>query len=145
MTQDNQSPVGRTRNGEFTLDQIAEMQPGLGMLMPQVSDRYWILYYAARGGNWGLARYQLHELQGLLELGATTRPKWANHLTAFINGHVSAIQRAIEQEDFGAFESAYQQGIEATNRYHVQTGHSEIIWQLPTDPPRHLSLKPPSS
>ena len=145
MAQQEKAPVGRTRHGEFTLDQLAEMQPGLGMLMPQVSDRYWIMYYAAQGGNWGLAAYQLHELEGLLKLGATTRPKWANYLNAFIKGHLSTMQRAIEGEDFTAFEAAYQSGINAANRYHIETDHPEIIWELPPDPPRHLSLKRPPS
>ena len=30
--------------------------------MPQVSDRYWIAYYAAQGGNWALAAYQLRRV-----------------------------------------------------------------------------------
>jgi len=69
-------PVGRTRYGELTLDQIAEVQPGLGRLMPLVSDRYWIMYYAARGGNWALARYCLDQIRALFRVGATTRPQF---------------------------------------------------------------------
>ena len=135
MTQERQSPVAHTRHGDLTLDQIGDMQPGLGMIMPQVSDRYWILYYAAHGGNW--------QLEGLLKLAATTRPTMAKYLNAFIVGHLSAIRLAIEQQDFKAFQTAYGRGIDGANRYHVETGHSEIHWQLPPDPPRHLSLKPP--
>ena len=52
---DDKPPVGRTKHGELTLDQIAELQPGLGTLMRDISDRYWIAYYAAKGGNWKLA------------------------------------------------------------------------------------------
>ena len=143
MSEQEQVPVGRTRHAEFTLDQIAEMQPGLGMLMPQVSDRYWIMYYAAKEGNWPLARHQLHEMEGLLKLGATTRPKMAQYLNAFIQGHLSGIERAIKQEDFSAFQTAYQHGIQGANAYHQETGHREIVWQLPADPPQHLVLKPP--
>ncbi|MCZ7626382.1 MAG: hypothetical protein M5R38_11860 [Candidatus Methylomirabilis sp.] len=55
---DEEPIVGRTKHGELTLDQIAELQPGLGQLMPLMSERYWICYYAAKGGNWALAAYQ---------------------------------------------------------------------------------------
>jgi hypothetical protein len=143
VTQQIPPMVGRTRHTELTLDQIAEMQPGLGALMPQVSDRYWILYYAAKGGNWPLARHQLSEIRGLLRLGATTRPRYADYLNDFINGPLSALEKALGQQDIPAFEAAFQKGIEGANHYHQVTGHPEIVWQLPLDSPKHLSLKPP--
>ncbi len=143
MTQEKQpSPVGRTRQGEFTLDQIAEMLPGLAMLMPKVGDRYWILYYAAREGNWPLAKHQIHEVEVLLKMGATTRPRMADRLNAFIAEHIAAMGTAIEQKDFAVFERAYRRGTEAANRDHVETNHAEIVWQLPQEPPRQLDLKP---
>ena len=66
--------IGRTKHGELTLDQIAELQPGLGQLMPLMSERYWICYYAAKGGNWALAAYQLNGLRSLFKKANTTRP-----------------------------------------------------------------------
>ncbi len=75
--------VGRTRHGELTLDQMAEIQPGLGRLMPEVSNHYWIMFYAARGGNWGLARYCLGQIRALFRVGATTRPRMRPYLEAF--------------------------------------------------------------
>ncbi|MBI4312292.1 MAG: hypothetical protein HY681_10985 [Chloroflexi bacterium] len=143
MTQPNQPVVGRTRHTELTIDQIAEMQPGLGMLMPQIGDRYWVLYYAAKGGNWPLARHQLNEIRGLMRMGALTRPRYADHLNAFINGHVAAIEKAIEQKDFGAFDAAYRRGVEAANRYHELMNHAEIVWELPDEAPKQLRLMPP--
>jgi hypothetical protein len=79
-------PSGRSRHGELSLDQLAELQPGLGRLMPDVGRRYWILFYAARGGNWELAHYQWRQLRHLFQIGATTRPKMAVHLEAFMAG-----------------------------------------------------------
>ena len=145
MTQAQQPPLGHTRHTEFTLDQIAEMQPGLGMIMPQVSERFWIMYYAGHGGNWGLARYQLGELQGLLELGATTRPRHAPLISAFISDFLSPIRQAIAGEDFPTFEKAFHAANAQANRDHVDTGHPEIVWQLPSEPPKHLSLKTQTS
>ena len=32
--------VGHTKHGDLTLDQLAELQPGLGTLMRDISDRW---------------------------------------------------------------------------------------------------------
>ena len=114
----------------------------MGRIMPEVSDRYWILYYAARGGNWDLARHQVGELRGLLRLASTTRPQYKPHLDAFSQGHLTGIERAIEARDFPTFQRAYRRGIEGANTYHVELGHPEIVWQLPEEAPKHLRLTP---
>ena len=63
MTNQRNQPVARTRNGEITLDQLGEIQPGLARIMMEVSERYWILYYAAKAGNWKLAAHESGELK----------------------------------------------------------------------------------
>ena len=142
MTQEQQ-PVAHTPHTEITLDQLGEIQPGLARLMTEVSDRYWILYYAAKGGNWRLAALQSSELQKALRIGAITRPKYTAHLEAFIKGPLTAINKAIEGRDWKAFESAYKIGITTANAYHREWDHGEIVWQLPENPPEHLKLTAP--
>lgn len=134
--------TGKTKHTELSLDQIASLQPGLGRLMPEVSYRYHIAYYAARGGNWALARYQLSELGGLLQLGSLTRPKYETQLSAFQRIHLTALLAAVDQHDFPAFEQAFARATEVANIYHQATGHPEIVWRLPPGPPDHLDLSP---
>jgi hypothetical protein len=135
-----ESPVGHTKHGDLTLDQIAELQPGLGTLMRDVSDRYWILYYAAKAGNWPLAAYQLRGLRSLYKKGATTRPKYAGMLDDYAKKIFDPLQQHIEAKNFPEFEKVYQQGIALANQMHVATKHGEIVWQLPPQPPQHLQL-----
>lgn len=135
--------VGRYKHGELTVDDLASLTPGLGALMPVISQRYWILYHAAQGGNWGLAAYQLSQIRHLLSVGATTRPKMARYLKAFIQGHLEAIRQAVEAQDLERFERAHRKGADAANTYHRETGHPEVVWQLPPDPPAHLRLTSP--
>lgn len=137
---DEKLPVGHTKHGDLTLDQIAELQPGLGTLMRDISDRYWILYYAAKGGNWELAAYQLRGLRSLYKKGAMTRPKYAGMLDDFSTKIFDPLQKHIEAKDFQAFATVYQQGIGLANKLHVATKHAEIVWKLPPDPPEHLQL-----
>jgi hypothetical protein len=139
---DDKSPVGRTKHGELTLDQIAELQPGLGTLMRDISDRYWILYYAAKGGNWDLAAYQLRGLRSLYNKGATTRPKYKAMLDDYAGKIFDPLQKHIEGKNFAAFQKTYQAGIDLANKMHVATKHSEVVWRLPPSPPQHLDLGP---
>ena len=132
--------VGRTKHGELTLDQMAELQPGLGQLMPLVGERYWILYYAAQGGNWALAEYQLRGLRSLWKKMCTTRPKYKGMLDNFAQMVFDPLDKHIAGRDFAAFDKAYRDGIDRANQMHGVTNHAEIVWKLPPNPPPHLQL-----
>ena len=56
------------------LKTLAEIQPGLGTVMIEYGNRYSIAYYAAKGGNWDLAAYQIKEMREIQEVGETTGP-----------------------------------------------------------------------
>ena len=139
------SAKGRSRHVELDMDQLVDLQPGLGRLMPEVGRRYGILYYAAQGGNWELARYQWRGLQTLFGMGATLRPKMARHLQSFQASTMKDLERALENRSWPEFERAFQEGIQLANRLHVATNHPEIRWKLPAEPPLDLDLGPPPS
>ena len=134
--------VGKTKHGELTLDQLAELQPGLGRLMPEVSDAYWTAFYAAKGGNWGLARYYVKKVGSLFKLCAIARPKHTANLEAYTAHTLDPLVRACDAQDWAAFETTYHAGVAEANRYHALTAHPEIVWKLPPEPPRHLELGP---
>ena len=138
----SEPPSGRSRHVELNLDQLVELQPGLGRLMPEVGRRYWVLYYGARGGNWEVAAYQVRQIVQLFHLGGMTRPKMEKALQAFRLGTLDRLMAAIEQRDWPAFEAAYRDGIESANHFHRTTGHPEIRWRLPEEPPADLDLGP---
>jgi hypothetical protein len=110
--------------------------------MPQVGDRCWIAYYAAAGGNWGLAGHELTELGKLLEQGAITRPKYAPQLSMFVTSHLARLLQTVEARDLNAFNSAFTAATDAANVYHRTLGHPEIIWKLPPEPPAQYHLGP---
>ena len=43
--------VGKTKHGEITIDELAQLQPGLGKLMDDMSTRFTYMYHSAKGGN----------------------------------------------------------------------------------------------
>jgi hypothetical protein len=75
--------VGRTKHGELTLDQIAGMMPGMAELMVALAHRYHVMYYAAKGGNWRLAAYQLGDVRKALATAKLTRPKYREAIDRF--------------------------------------------------------------
>ena len=144
---DEKPIVGRTKHGELTLDQLAELQPGLGQLMPLVGERYWTLYYAAKGGNWALADYELRSLKSLWQKMGTTRPKYKGMLDDYAKKIFDPLGSTSPRRISPSSRRFIWQGIELANTMHVASNHAEIVWKLPSNPPQHLDLgpQPPSA
>ena len=142
MTADGESPVAHTRYGDLSLDQLAEIQPGMARLMVEVSDRFWILYYAAKEGNWDLARHEFSEMRKTMQIAGLVRPKYQEPLAGFIAEKLKPLEDAIRAKDRPAFEKAFYETKDAANEMHQEFGYQYIVWQLPDAPPPHLRLAP---
>lgn len=131
-----------TGKSELTIEDIAMLQPGLARIMPEVGQRTWKLYYAAKAGNWPLAKFQYKEVRGLFEMGAITRPKHADALNEFMEQGWKEVGEAVDRKDFDAFEAAFHRSIEAANAYHELKEKPYLIWKLPDAPPPDLQMEP---
>jgi hypothetical protein len=129
-----------TGKGEFTLDDLGPLLPGMAEIMPLVGSRVWKCYYAGQARNRPLARFQLNEAVNLLEKGAFLRPKYADSVTAFVEEEMAAVREAIEAEDWKGFEEAFDAMVAAANAYHDLYDKSFLRWKLPADPPPDLDL-----
>jgi hypothetical protein len=121
-------------NTEARLDALAAIQPGLGTVMTEYGNRFTDAYYAAKGGNWGLAQYQVHEMMETQEVGETTRPNRADALKGFEEGYLAALQEPIKNKDFAAFEAAFKEAVGGCNGCHAGTGHAFVKYVLPKAP-----------
>ena len=131
-----------TGHREMTLEEVAVIQPGLARIMPEIGQRTWKLYYAAKESYWELAKFQWKEIQELMELGAFTRPKYEESLHQFMVEDWPGVGKAIDNEDFKAFEEAFHKAIEQANAYHELKDKPYIRWKLPDHPPPDLEMKP---
>lgn len=136
------TPVARTRHGEISLDEMAGLLPGLGALMPLIADRFVLMHFAARGGNWPLANYQYLQMVHLFKTGSRTRPKQAGRLQGYLTGFGEPLRTAIKARDWPAFERASQAAVAEANRVHVEMGLPYIVFKLPDEPPGHLDYGP---
>lgn len=124
------------------LKALADIQPGLGTIMIEYSDRYTNMYYAAKGGNWGLADYMLKEAREIQEVGETTRPGRAAALKAFESAYLDPLDKAIKAKDFKQFNAAFNAGIQGCNGCHAGNGFPFIRYQLPKAPVSPASMTP---
>ena len=127
--------VATTNHGTLTLDQIAEIQHGLGTVMIEYGTRYNRMYQAAKAGNWDLAKYELKEATEIQEVGEFTRPGKASMLKTFEHTYLTPLDTAIDAKDWSAFETAYNNGVKGCNNCHAATGHEFIKYVLPSNAP----------
>jgi len=123
------------------LKTLAGIQPGLGTVMIEYSDRMTNTYYAAKGGNWGLAGYMLKEALEIQEVGEATRPGRAGALKAFEKAYLDTLDEAIRSKDFSKFDTAFKSTVKGCNGCHASQGFPFIEYKLPDSPPGPLNFK----
>jgi len=116
------------------LDALAKIQPGLGTVMIEYGSRFTNVYFAAKGGNWGLAQYQLDEMREIQEVGEATRPKNAPLLKSFEDAFLVPLEKAILAKKWPEFDGLYRDTMEGCNGCHASTAHSFIHFKLPARP-----------
>lgn len=131
-----------TEENELTLREMSEALPDTSRIMARVGQCWWTAYYAARGGNWGLAGYYLRSLAKAENTLKTLRPKHTERLNRFQAEALPAVMAALEAQDFDKFEAAFDAATEMANQLHAESGYPYIVWELPPEPPKGLQLKP---
>jgi len=131
-----------TKHGAITLEQLAEMQPGMARLMAEYSDRFWTLYYAAKARNWPLAKYEHSEMLKLGKIVPVVRPKYAEGMAEFERDFMEPLLAAITAKDWNAFEAAYRRAIEGSDRMHDKFAKSFIRFRLPAEAPPWIEFDP---
>ena len=127
---------------EMAIDEIAMIQPGLARIMPEIGNRTWKLYYAAKAGNWDNARWQWKETKKLFEVCAYTRPKHEEAIEEFLEKNWSLLEEPIQKRDLDAFLKVYDETVDAANMWHEQKDVRHIRWKVPAMPPPDLDLEP---
>ena len=132
----------QTKHSPMTLEQLAEMQPGMASLMVEYAERFWTMYYAAKAGNWALAKYMHSEMMKLGKIVPVVRPKYAEGMVEFERDFMEPLLAAITASDWDRFESAYAKAIEGSDRYHDKFAKPFIRFRLPPEAPPLLEMDP---
>jgi hypothetical protein len=142
MASDDHDHEIKIKGGSFDLSDLGLLMPGMAEIMPLVGTRIWKCYYAGKARNRALAAFQLKEAVNLMEKGAILRPKYAEDMDKFVSGIVGTVGKAIETQDWAAFERAFETMVEQANAYHEQYDKGYLRWKIPSEPPPDLDLTP---
>ena len=125
---------------DLTIDELATMQPGMDRLMAEVGTRTHRLFYAAQAGNWRLAEYFYRGVVKQLRLCATSRPKYGEEMSRYLDEETLPVRDAIKAGDTDAFNAAYERWIERANELHGVFGKPWIRWVTPASAPEELDF-----
>lgn len=139
---DKHEHIIETGKGQFSLDDLGPLMPGMAEIMPLIGERIWKCYYAGKARNQPLARFQLKEAVNLMEKGSFLRPKYVENMDKFIITEVASVKKAIEDQDWDAFESAFGVMVEQANAYHDLYEKPYLRWRIPDAPPPDLDMTP---
>jgi len=116
---------------ENRVNSLASIQPGLGVIMHEIGYRASAMYWAGKGGNWGLAQYELKEMLEAQEVAELTRPQRAGMLKAFEQNNIPPLKKAIAKKDVRLFEERFSATVAACNGCHTALGYGFIKFQVP--------------
>jgi hypothetical protein len=133
------SPSAAAAAAPLTLQQLSDIQPGLGTIMIEYGRRMGHVWFAEQAANWDFAQYQLTEMREIQEVGETTRPARAPALKSFESQFLDPLEEQIKAKNSAQFENAYRSAIQGCNSCHgSQTsadwpqGFTFIKVQVPT-------------
>ena len=97
---------------------------------------------ACRPAGVSVAAFQLKEAVNLMEMGVLLRPKYTDNMYKFIEEQVEVVKKAIDAEDWDAFEAAFHEMIDCANAYHEVYDKPYLRWKIPDHPPPDLDMTP---
>lgn len=122
------------------LDTLEERMPGLGEYMTTMQLHMAKLWFAVQAANWGLASYELGELQETME-GAEALHAFKNKvdissvLQSVRQTQTVLLGQSISERNVPSFMSAYDQTLAACNGCHRPAGYGFIHIVIPVGPP----------
>jgi hypothetical protein len=108
------------------IDDIRGVLPKFAIPMREVGDRFQNMYYAAQGGNWGLAAYMSKYMNGAMNPAMVTKPNEYEAWKAFYADTFAPVNKAIAAQDFKAFSKEYNAVIDSCNACHAGMGYGFI-------------------
>jgi hypothetical protein len=108
------------------IDAVKAAIPKFAVPMREVGDRFQNMYFAAKGGNWGLAAYMSKYMNAAMNPAKLTKPAEYPAWTSFYNDTFAPVNKAIMSHDIAAFDKAYMAVIAHCNECHAGMGYGFI-------------------
>jgi len=127
------------------LNDVIGALPKFAIPMREVGDRFQNMYFAAKGGNWGLAFYMSKYMNNAMNPAKVTKPDEYPLWSSFYNEKFAPVNKAISAKDLAAFEKAYTAVIKECNACHTAMGYGFIkVVKQKAPPDQGIDYKVPS-
>jgi hypothetical protein len=117
--------------------------PRLGDIMNAIQFRHMKLWFAGKALNWGLAAYELRQLESGLMEAATLYPGIPATNVTRMTGPAQSVADAIEAKDSRRFAKAVGEFTNGCNACHQSIGRGFIVMRVPTESPFNNQVFPP--
>ncbi len=108
------------------INDIKSALPKFAIPMREVGQRFQNMYFAAEGGNWGLAAYMSKYMNGAMNPARVTKPDEYEAWKTFYNDTFAPVNKAIQAQDWKAFEKEYSAAIPHCDGCHTGMGYGFI-------------------
>lgn len=108
------------------VDAIKNVLPKFAIPMREIGDRFQNMYFAAKGGNWGLAAYMSKYMNAAMNPAKLTKPKEYPLWGYFYSDTFAPVNKAIMDQNLMAFEKAYMAMMKSCNDCHAGMGYGFI-------------------
>jgi hypothetical protein len=108
------------------LNDVMGVLPKFAIPMREVGDRFQNMYFAAKGGNWGLAFYMSKYMNNAMNPAKLTKPDEYPLWASFYSDKFAPVNKAIMAKDGAAFEKEYTAVIKECNACHSAMGYAFI-------------------
>jgi hypothetical protein len=108
------------------VNDVINVLPKFAIPMREVGDRFQNMYFAAKGGNWGLAYYMSKYMNGAMNPAQLTKPAEYQLWKSFYTETFAPVNKAIVAKDPAAFEKEYTAVIKSCNACHAGMGYGFI-------------------
>ncbi|MCX5734943.1 MAG: hypothetical protein NTW68_11535 [candidate division NC10 bacterium] len=108
------------------LNDVIGVLPKFAIPMREVGDRFQNMYFAAKGGNWGLAFYMSKYMNGAMNPAKVTKPNEYPLWQSFYEEKFAPVNKAMMAKDLAAFEKEYTAVIKECNVCHSAMGYGFI-------------------
>jgi hypothetical protein len=108
------------------IDAVKAAIPKFAVPMREVGDRFQNMYFAAKGGNWGLAAYMSKYMNAAMNPAKLTKPTEYPAWSSFYNDTFAPVNKSIMAQDIVAFDKAYMAVVRNCNECHAGMGYAFI-------------------
>jgi len=133
----NEELANRVKHLEEELDALRERShPELAESMGTIQRHHAKLYFAGTAGNWKLAKYQLHELEEMLDkVGTLHEGEEEIQMLHIIFPAIEKLEKEVARHSTSGFEQGFEELTLTCNKCHRAAGHPYTVVKRPSHPP----------